>query len=702
MNVRARALSVVLLVLAAFACTKREEPAAAVDQAAPVFIISIDTLRSDHLPVYGFRAGSTPAIDRFRADAVLFQRAFSHCPQTLPSHTSVLTGRLPSEHGVRDNLGYVLREDVPTLQELFKEHGYATGAAVSTHVLRRSTGLARGFDFYDDELDNATANMATSAERNGDRTREALEHWLDQAGGDRVFAMLHLYEPHTPYRPPAEYAGAPSRYDGEISYADAIVGRFLDYLRKRGWYDRALIVVMSDHGEGLGDHGEDEHGILLYREAIQVPLLVKLPGSDRRGSTIAEPVGLTDVAPTILARVGFDVPPAMKGANALALAAGAQRRIFSETFFPRLHFGWHELTSLSGDRFHLIAGRGRELYDYVADPAEKRNVAEQNRRDLAALSAELQGVDLKFAAPSAVDPEDQRKLAALGYVGSTVGTGGDLPDPQSRIYIVRLFRQALEAFEAGQDAKTLATVDTIIRDNPNMVDAWALRARTYRRRGENQKALEALKSAMQRFPNDPSVALALADLMFRMGDYEGAKQHAQLAIGGNATLAHETLARMALARGNTDEAAQEAALALKESPSRTATLRLLADIRKRQEHWEDQLSLLDRAAGEIESRHLPPVEDLHFDRGEALLHLQRGAESEEAFATETRLFPKNLKAWGSLALVRAAKGDAAAAKATLQDMLRQNPTPAAAQVAAETFDAMGDHAAASEVRRSRR
>ncbi|HKO55347.1 MAG TPA: sulfatase-like hydrolase/transferase [Thermoanaerobaculia bacterium] len=698
---RLRSLLLLLVLLAAFACGKREETVA-VEQAAPVFIISIDTLRSDHLPAYGFRGGSTPAIDRFRGEAVLFQRAFSHCPQTLPSHTSLFTGLLPAEHGVRDNIGYVLREDVPMLQELLKEHGYATGAAVSTHVLRRSTGIARGFDFYDDETDAAAANAATSAERNGDRTREALEHWLDQASGDRVFGFLHLYEPHSPYRPPSKYASLPSRYDGEIAYADAIVGRFLDYLHKRGWYDRALIVVMSDHGEGLGDHGEDEHGILLYREAIQVPLLIKLPGGDRRGAAVAEPVGLTDVAPTILARLGMQPPAAMKGANALSLPTGAQRQIFSETYFPRLHFGWHELTSLADTRFHLIAGRGRELYDYVADPRETRDVSEQNRRVLAAMSAALQSIDMKFAGPSAVDPEDQRKLAALGYVGSTVGTGADLPDPRSRIHIVRLFRDAASAFEAGQDAKTLAAVDAIIRDNPNMVDAWALRARTYRRRGENAKALEALKSAMQRFPNDPSVALALADLMFRMGDYDGAKQHAQLAVQGNATLAHETLARMALQRGNTDEAAQEAALALKESPSRTATLRLLADIRKRQEHWDDQLSLLDRAAAEIEARHLPPVEDLHFDRGEALLHLQRGPESEEAFATETRLFPRNLKAWGSLALVRAAKGDPAAAKATLQDMLRQNPGAAATKVAAETFEAMGDRASAAEMRRAAR
>lgn len=700
MNNRHHLLALVFLALAA--CTRRETPAAPQAEAGPVFIISIDTLRSDHLPAYGFRGGSTPAIDRFRGDAVLFQRAFSHCPQTLPSHTSMLTGLLPPDHGVRDNLGYVLREEIPTLPALLKEQGYATGAAVSTHVLRRSTGISHGFDFYDDEIDSATANASTSAERNGDRTREALERWLDQTSGDRVFAFLHLYEPHTPYHPPAEYANLPTKYDGEVAYADAIVGRFLDYLRKRGWYDRALIVVMSDHGEGLGDHGEEEHGILLYREAIQVPLLIKLPNGERHGATVGETVGLTDVAPTILARLGMQTPAAMKGANALALAAGTDRAIFSETYFPRLHFGWHELTSLADQRFHLIAGKGRELYDDAADPRETRDVSDQNRRALAAMSAALQTIDLKFSAPSAVDPEDQRKLAALGYVGSTVGTGTDLPDPRERVHVVRMLLDAMRSFEAGQNAKTLATLDAIIRDNPNMIDAWALRARTYRRQGDNAKAFEALKSAMQRFPNDPSIALALADLMFQTGDYEGAKQHAQLAIQGNATLAYEALAHMALERGNIDEAAQDAALALKESPSRTATLRLLADIRKRQEHWDDQLSLLDRAASEIESRHLPPVEDLQFDRGEALLHLQRGPESEEAFATETRLFPKNLKAWGSLALVRAAKGDPSAAKTTLQEMLRQNPTPAAARVAMETFEAMGDGASAAEVRKGMR
>lgn len=690
-----------LLVIAALGCARRESPVAEA-RPTPLFIISIDTLRSDHLPAYGYRAGSTPNLDRFRGDAILYQRAFSHCPQTLPSHTTLFTGLLPAQNGVRDNLGYNLADNVPTLADLLHEHGYATGAAVSTHVLRRATGVGRGFDLYDDETDPAPADAPSSAERNGDRTREALTRWLDGTSGERVFAFLHIYEPHTPYNPPAEYASAPSKYDGEISYADAIAGRFLDHLRQRSLYDQALIVVLSDHGEGLGDHGEDEHGILLYREAIQVPLLVKLPGGERRGTTFAEPVGLTDLAPTILKRLGIAPPASMKGADLLEPAGQAPREIISETYFPRLHFGWHELTSLTGDRFHLIAGRGRELYDYAADPGERREVSAANRRPLAAMTAALQVYPPNFAPPSAVDPEDQRKLAALGYVGSTVGTGSDLPDPREKIHIVRLFRDATVAFQAGDDAKTLTALDAVIRENPGMIDAWALRARTYRRRGENEKAREALEAAMQRFPQDSATALALSDLLFHMGDREGARVHAQLAIRGNPTLAHEALARMAIQEGNLDEAAKEAALALKESPTRTATLRLLADIRKRQERWEDELSLLDRAAAEIETRHLHPIEGLHFDRGEALLHLQRGPEAEEAFALETRLFPGHLKAWGSLAIVRAAKGDPAAAKATVEEMLRLNPGPRAAQIATETYEALGDSAAAAQLRRSQR
>jgi choline-sulfatase len=691
-------LALLIASIALTACARPERTIAPQD--TPVFIISIDTLRSDHLPAYGYRAGSTPSIDRLRADSILYRRAFSHCPQTLPSHTAVFTGLLPPDNGVRDNVGYALIGRIPTLPQILKDRGYATGAAVSSYVLRRSTGIARGFDFYDDEMDPGPPDAATSSERNGDRTRATLERWLDRTPGDRVFGFLHLYEPHAPYTPPKEFAAAATPYDGEIAYADLIAGRFLDHLKQHRLYDRALIILMSDHGEGLGDHGEDEHGIFVYRESLQVPLLIKLPQSERRGTTIEDPVGLSDIAPTILTRLGIDLPRGMGRADLLGKLSGT-RRIFSESYFARLHFGWHELTALTGVRFQFIEAPRRELYDYVSDRRETRNVADSNRRLVAGMAAELQNVPLRFEPPSSVDPEDQRRLAALGYVGSAAATGA-LPDPKDRIGFVRRFRHAVDTYRAGHDAQAIAELNQLLSENPSMVDAWGVLARAYRRQRQPDLALAALRTAMRRFPNDANVALALADLLFSMGDYEGARQHAQLAISGNAVLAHESLARMALERGALDEAERQGSAALAEAPNRAATLLLMAQVRNKQQRYQDELALLDRAAAEIDTRHLPPAAGLQAERGQALLEMHQGPEAEEAFTRETKLFPQELHAWANLALLRAAKGDVPGARATLEEMIRINPGPGGRAIAAEAYDALGDRAAAERLRHATR
>ena len=212
-------------------------------------------------------------------------------PLTLPSHASLFTGLLPYQHGVRDNLGYRLGKDHPTLATRLKASGYATGAAISAIVLDRGTGIGEGFDFYDDAIEaRESAQAIGQLQRSGDDTRRRLESWIGSRPSDgRLFAFFHLYEPHSPYDPPEPLKGRyrSNPYDGEVAAADAITGRFLDFLRERKIYDRALIVFLSDHGEGLGDHGEDEHGIFLYREAIRIPLFVKLPGGRRAGERVA-------------------------------------------------------------------------------------------------------------------------------------------------------------------------------------------------------------------------------------------------------------------------------------------------------------------------------------------------------------------------------------------------------------------------------
>ncbi|MGH9423279.1 MAG: sulfatase, partial [Thermoanaerobaculia bacterium] len=266
-------VSGVLIVLLTASCGRQS--VGSPSSTMPVILISIDTLRSDHLPAYGYKGVATPNIDALRADGILYERAYSHVPLTLPSHVSILTGMLPADSGIRDNIGNRLSPSIPTIADLLKKNGYATGAAVSAFVLRHETGVNHGFDFFDDSTRPAAGGEVLGRiQRSGGETLQAARRWLDTQGERPFFFFIHFYDPHTPYEPPEPFFSKyPNHYDGEIAYTDSIVGDLIDDLKKKGVYDKALIILLSDHGEGLNEHGEEEHGLFLYREEIQVPLI---------------------------------------------------------------------------------------------------------------------------------------------------------------------------------------------------------------------------------------------------------------------------------------------------------------------------------------------------------------------------------------------------------------------------------------------
>src|SRR5450759_104200 len=253
---------------------------------APVILISVDTLRSDRLPMYGYGKVETPALDALRSDGILFERAYSHIPLTLPAHVSLFTGLEPGQHGVLDNAGFRLDPAIPCLAELLKKAGYATGGAISAIVLNSQSGISRGFDFWDERVGSKRrTSMLDFVQRPGKETSDLLLGWLRHEASHPLFAFLHIYEPHAPYEAPEPYRSRyGDAYDGEVAYSDAIVGGFLAEPKKIGLYDKAMIFFLSDHGEGLGDHGEMQHGIFLYRESIQIPLLIKLPGGALAGT----------------------------------------------------------------------------------------------------------------------------------------------------------------------------------------------------------------------------------------------------------------------------------------------------------------------------------------------------------------------------------------------------------------------------------
>jgi tetratricopeptide (TPR) repeat protein len=659
----------------------------------PVILITIDTLRSDHLPAYGYRGVETPAIDAFRNDAILFERAWSHVPLTLPSHTTMFTGRLPADNGVRDNLGFHVAPTVPTLAALLKRNGYATGAAVSAFVLRKETGIDRGFDSYDDQIDpaNSGANVGR-VQRRGSDTAAIAKSWIGDHASQPFFYFLHLYEPHTPYDPPEPFRSRyKSAYDGEIASADAVLADFFAFLKQKGVYDKAMIIVLSDHGEGLGDHGESEHGIFLYREALQVPLIVKLPGEAMRGVTSATPVELIDIFPTIAGMTGTPTEPT-RGTSLLDIVGGKtpQRQIYSETLFPKFHYGWSDLHSLiDGDRHYIHAPRP-ELFDLSGDIAEKHNILESDRRSFVAMRAAIAPLIRASAAPSAVPPEEARKLAALGYIGSTaVQSDENLPDPKDKIVISEDLRKAFSMYEAGKYAEALPLMRTLVRDNPKMLDVWDILARDLDQLGRTDEAIAAAKEGFRLSPNTTHLALMIARMSLDVGRLDDAKQHAELGVKYEPGTAHDLLARVALEKKDLAAAEREARLAI-DTRDRASGLMTLARVEVERKNYPAALEDANRAVAFLESRKGTGVKGLYHLRGDVLARMGRDDEAEASFRKEIELFPRDPQAYRNLILLYATEGRNEEATKLVFQLVQKSPTPPAYAAIATTLRTIGD------------
>lgn len=691
-----RLLIVVLLVNLAVSCRRGGETPE-LPAEGPIIVISIDTLRADRLPVYGSTRVETPAIDAFRRDAILFENAYSHCPMTLPSHVSLLTGQLPYEHGVRNNLGYSFdAQRSPSIPTLLRKRGYATGAAVSAYVLRGSTGLGRAFDFYDDAVE-AKANVSVAElSRPGGETATVAEKWIDGQGRGDFFLLFHIFEPHAPYEPPPDLRAKYSDpYDGEVVQADRIVASFLDHLRDTGVYDRATVVLLSDHGEGLGDHGEGEHGVFLYRETIRVPLLLKLPANARAGTAVSTPVQLIDLLPTLVTIAGAETPAGLKGRSLLAQEE-APRTIYSETMLPRIHFGWSELRSLVDGTHQYIQAPRPELYDLRRDPAEKRNVIQSERRRYAAFREQMEKLPSALQPPRPVDPEEAAKLAALGYLGQTRTTAdGDLPDPKDRIADLEALRTGSGLERQGNLPAAADVYRRLAGRSPRFADAWIRLATVQERTGNVSGAAASYRAALDASPSlAPDLALSIASVALRTGDLDSARAHAGLALARSPLPARHLLGRIDLAQGKLEQAEREARLVMRESSYRVSGAVLLARVLAARGSLAEALALLDA----IPAAESTGVVDFAATRGDLLARLERYGEAEAAFRQEIRAFPSNVDASSRLALLLIALGRDREGSEILESMVRNAPSRETALRAAGTWEAAGNRAAAERWR----
>ena len=557
-------LPVFLVILAVRTARPSGRYRADVLSAAPgsdVFLITIDTLRADHVGCYGDRNIQTPTLDHLAADGIRFANAFTPSPITDSSHASILTGLIPSRHGVRD-FGMPLAPGVPTLAEVLKARGYSTAAFIGSVILD-SRGLAPGFDRGFDYYDNFPANLPKSApryvrlERRGMEVEQRAEARMRTHRTQPQFVWVHFYDPHDPYDPPPPYSSqyAGRLYDGEIAYADAALGRLVEFLKSQNRYESSTLIVVGDHGEGLGEHGEQTHGIFLYDSTTHVPLIVKLPrdrgaASPLRGLVVDAQVRTIDIFPTVLDLEGMEPPKPVDGASLRPLcveasAAGAtpvvsagtastDRVAFGETDYP-LGFGWAPLRSARTPRAKYIEAPHPELYDLEADPREATNLYEpwnpQVQR-LRALLADLRKSFKAAAAPAAqagaVGAATIADLKALGYLGSNPGSTTAqepslLPDPKDKIQLFNLIHSSMLADENGRASDARRDLESALNLDPQSGVVLAQLGELELEQGDPARAASLLARALRVRPTDSTAALDEARARYAIRDLAAAR-----------------------------------------------------------------------------------------------------------------------------------------------------------------------------------
>ncbi|MGA7293066.1 MAG: sulfatase-like hydrolase/transferase [Terriglobales bacterium] len=509
-----------------------------------VVLITIDTLRADHVGCYGYKQIKTPNIDSLAAEGTRFDRAFAVVPVTLPSHTSIMTGTYPMFSGMHDFSGNKLSPLQPTLASVLKLDGYETGAVIAAAVLDSRFGLNQGFDFYYDNFNFSRLDEANldEMERPGNVVADVTLDWLAKNSQKKFFLWMHLYDPHFPYNPPEPYATeyATHLYDGEIAFADAQVGRLLRFLKEKGIYKNTLIVLCGDHGESLGEHGEKTHGFFIYNATMHVPLIIRLPESRLpENDTVADPVSLVDLMPTILGVVGLDVPSQVQGHSLLAELQGDRqasdhrpgespaekqaerdRTLYGETFLPRIHFNWSELRGSENTKYHFIDAPRPELYDLTRDPGELHNlftdksaVAAEMRSKLAAMIREY-SAGKELAEKTGLDPALMERLKSLGYAGFSGGSdptisSRNLPDPKDRIVTYELISDAVSESQHGHYQESIDKLKKVVITEPNSVPAHYLQGLDYYHLKMFAEAVDELQKTVQL---SPDYALAFFNL----------------------------------------------------------------------------------------------------------------------------------------------------------------------------------------------
>jgi len=654
-----------------------------------VLLITLDTTRADRIGAYGFPAVETPAIDRLAREGVLFERAISPAPLTLPAHSSIFTSKFPPRHGVRDNGGFFLDAAETTLAERLKSRGFQTGGFVGAYVLDSKWGVDQGFDTYFDDFDLTKYQSLSlgSVDRPGNEVADRALQWLDTVTGSRFFGWVHFYDAHSTYAPPepfkTRYANRP--YAGEIAFVDSQVARLVGWLEQRDLLDRTVVVVIGDHGESLGEHGESTHGFFVYEGVARVPFIIRAPYDTMHGRRIADVVRSVDVMPTVLDLVGVRLDDPHDGQSLIPLMTGARTELgleaYSEAVYPQFHFGWSQLTALHSGRFKYIAAPRPELYDLQEDPREEQNLFAE-RGPLAARMAErLEAIAADAAAerPAApapeVDPDARERLAALGYIGTFTTTrradGATLADPKDKIHLFNLMTKARElARHDPESPAAIEALERITREDPDVIDAWFMLGNEYYRRRRYEQAIAQYRRALALKPDYDLALINMANSYRALGRDEeamlGYRRFMEI-DPRNAHIRYET-AQILVDNGKLAEAREQLEQALAIEPKLAAARNALGVVALR-------LGDPTRAEQEIRAAiaEKPDVRLAHFNL--ALLAEERG-DLRTALAEYTREIenhPQSFRAHFNMGKVHEALGNRAAQVEAYRAAIAANP-----------------------------
>ncbi len=696
-----------------------------------VLVVTLDTTRADRIGCYGYQGAATPVLDSLARRGVLFESAYTSSVLTLPSHASIFTGRLPPSHAVRNNGTDRLGSGLTTLAEILGEQGYRTGAFVSAAVLEAMFGLDQGFDTYDDSTTKEVAHTVRYAERDAAAVTGAALDWLASERKEPWLLWVHYFDPHSPYNPPeslrARFAGR--GYDGEIAWVDSNLGRLLQAVEERGGAERTLIVVVADHGEGLGDHGEETHGVFLYDETTRVPLIVAAAGLVPAGGRVAPVVRTTDILPTILDLLGLAEPADLDGTSLRPLmegeASGEPLAAYSEALAPALMYGWSPLASLRREAWKYVNAPRPELYDMRADPGEKRSLFAEEHARAAELRSSLEQILTQAGARAPrseavrLTPEQEAALRSLGYVAggelplrqamvrdplALLAVSGGLADPKDRTALLERIQAALRAYGQGHLEVAVDLMRGILAESPGSNFVRLYLASAYRRLERLGPALAEYQEIIARQPEETDAWIGAGWALMRMERFDEARTAYEkaLALNPRHTDALSALASLSFIEGDLGRAEALYRQVLEQRPGEIRTLILLAGIAEargapgeaealyrralaaevgdlnaalglsrllhRASRPEEALKTLDDAAALHSDR-----AELHVARGEIYLAMGRLEDAGREFGRAVEVAPRAAQGYHGLGRVAVRRGNQPEARRLFQQALRMDP-----------------------------